>query len=116
MLLTSCLSYSFRITKSITSLSLFNDAFKSQVFRNNGISLRIYLLKKKIRLFLVFSCFISLIFIAINTRTFVKANNKCKKYENCFENFHLLYITRKVKRDCNNKVWKYYLVISSLRS
>ena len=54
------------------------------------------------RLFLTFGNLTSNL---INTRTFVKTNNKCKKHENCFEEvFHLQYITRNVKHGCNNKL------------
>ena len=47
------------------------------------------------RLFLTFA---NLTLLLINTRTFVKTNNKCKKYENSFEQvFHLPSILRNVQ-------------------
>ena len=53
------------------------------------------------RLFITFS---NLTSILINVSTFVKTNNKRKKYENClWQVFHLSYTTRKKKHDFNKK-------------
>ena len=75
---------------------------KASNVKNNTTPLEIHLLKK------IFSHGWKFHFNFNKYKTFVKTNNRCKKYENCFEQvFHLPYITRNVKHDCNNKIYKY---------